>query len=66
MKTALTLLALCVPVLAIAHPDHSAETGFNLVHFLTDPFHLAAAALVASPFVVAVCWRRRGSSRSSR
>jgi len=53
---------LLLPGVSAAHPGHGAE--FGLLHYLTDPFHLAGAVLIAAAGVVLVALARRLSRRS--
>ena len=43
-KFAITIGALLIPGTAAAHPEHASGGDFGLVHFMTDPFHVALTA----------------------
>ena len=50
LKYAIAFTTLLVPGAASAHPNHVAGDDFGIVHYLTDPFHIAltvAAVLLA-------------------
>jgi len=40
-KLVITIGAVLIPGAAAAHPEHATSGDFGLVHFVTDPFHLA-------------------------
>ena len=66
-KLAITIGAVLIPGAAAAHPEHASGADFGLLHFLTDPFHVALTA-AAVLVLLAVRWSflRRGSmSRSA-
>ena len=48
------------PGIATAHPDHASSGAFGLVHYLSDPFHLALAGAFA---LVCLTLRRRAAQR---
>jgi len=57
-----------IPGVAAAHPDHFSGGGYGIVHFLTDPFHVAlsAAAILVLLAVRRSLLRTRVPSRSDR
>ena len=67
-KLVITIGAVLIPGAAAAHPEHSSGGGFGLVHFVTDPFHLALTATAVLLFLVArrSLVRSRSMSRSAR
>ena len=52
------VILLLLPRLAGAHPGHGAEVG--LQHFLTDPFHLIVASMIAFAVLVLGASKRSG------
>lgn len=49
------VLALIWPMIAAAHPGHGRDGGsFSLFHYLTEPLHLAVAAVLLGAVVVMV------------
>ena len=40
-RLVITIGAVLIPGAAVAHLDHATSGDFGLVHFVTDPFHLA-------------------------
>jgi hypothetical protein len=62
--TALAAWGIALPQLALAHPGHGLESG--IVHFLTDPFHLGTALVIAIVAMVAFRFRRVAERSRSR
>ena len=61
------LTATLVPALAHAHPDHAGSAAVGVVHYLSDPFHLATYAICATAAVVlGAAWQRKRSPVSER
>ena len=54
--------ALCFPTLCWAHPGHMTEQG--LLHYFTDPYHMAVAILLAGGSLAAVKLFRRREERA--
>lgn len=50
-RIAILILALLLPSVALAHPEHASGGDFGLVHLLTDPFHVALTAGAALAFL---------------
>jgi len=67
-KLAIAIAAVLIPGAAAAHPEHSSGGGFGLVHFVTDPFHLALTAATVLLFLAArrSLLRSRSMCRSAR
>lgn len=61
---ALAAGAVLLPGAAAAHPDHFSGGDFGIVHFLTDPFHVALGATAILAFLVVR--RSLGRSRALR
>ncbi len=40
-KLAIAIGAILIPGVAAAHPEHASGGNFGLVHYLSDPFHVA-------------------------
>ena len=54
-KIAITIGAFLVPGVAAAHPEHTSSWHFDVVHYLTDPFHVALTGAAVLLFL-AVRW----------
>lgn len=54
-KLLITIGAVLIPGGAAAHPQHASGGDFGLVHFVTDPFHVALTAAAVLLFL-AVRW----------
>ena len=67
-KLAITIGAVLIPGAAAAHPEHASGGDFGLVHFVTDPFHVAltAAAILLFLAVRRSFVQSRSMSRSAR
>ncbi len=67
-KLAIAIGAVLIPGAAVAHPGHASGGDFGLVHFLTDPFHVALTAAAVLLFLVVrrSLLRSRSMSRSAR
>ena len=67
-KLVITIGAVLIPGAAAAHPEHASGGSFGLVHFMTDPFHLAltAAAVLLFLAVRRSVLRSRSMKRSAR
>ena len=67
-KLAITLGAVLIPRAAVAHPNHVSGGDLGLVHFVTDPFHVALTAAAALLFLALRRWlvRSPAMSRSAR
>ena len=67
-RFAISIGAFLIPGAAAAHPEHVSGGGFGLVHYLTDPFHVALLGVAALLCVVAgrSLVRSRAVSRSTR
>ncbi len=67
-KLAITIGADRIPVAEAAHPGHASSGDFGLVHFVTDPFHVAltAAAVLLFLAVRRSLFRHRSMSRTAR
>ncbi len=67
-KLVITIGSVLVPGAAGAHPEHASSGDFGLVHFLTDPFHVAltAGAILLLLTVRRSLLRSRSMSRSAR
>ena len=67
-KLVFTIGVVLIPSAAAAHPEHVSGGGFGLVHFVTDPFHVALTAAAVLLFLaVRRSLLRSGSmSRSAR
>ena len=50
-RIAISTLALLLPSVALAHPEHASGGDFGLIHLLTDPFHVALAVGAGLAFV---------------
>lgn len=58
----LAILGLALPVAAAAHPGHGLAGGSHAwLHYLSDPLHVAPAALALLAFAV---WRVRARVRA--
>ncbi len=59
-RSAISIVAALATTPASAHPDHSAGGTAGLVHYVTDPFHIATALLtIAAGVLVLAVWRAR-------
>jgi hypothetical protein len=58
--TTIAVLALLLPAVAHGHPGHGSGDPWGLVHHLTEPAHLAGAAVVAALLGVLFHLTRRG------
>jgi hypothetical protein len=59
-RFAISIVAALAPIPASAHPDHSAGGAVGLVHYLTDPFHVAASLVTIGAVVLVLgTWRAR-------
>ncbi len=67
-KIVITIGAVLIPGAAAAHPEHASGGDFGLVHFVTDPFHVAltAAAVLLFLAVRRSLLRSRSMNRSTR
>ncbi len=54
-KLVITIGAVLIPGGAAAHPQHATGGDFGLVHFVTDPFHVALSGAAVLLFL-AVRW----------
>ena len=61
-SVSLVAAGILLPTASAAHPGHGPELG--LWHHLSDPFHLAAYALVVGVGVLAVTTLRRLARRA--
>ena len=50
-KLVITIGAVLIPGAAAAHPEHASGGDFGLVHFVTDPFHVALTAAAVLLFL---------------
>ena len=50
-KITVTIWAFLFPGVAAAHPEHTSGGHFDLVHYLTDPFHVALAGAAVLVFL---------------
>lgn len=57
MRAVLLSYLLLVPVLASAHPGHGQSNGYDSLHFLTAPEHLATLALAGTAVILALLMR---------
>ncbi len=62
-KIAILIIALLLPSMAAAHPQHASGGDHGLVHFLTDPFHIALTAGAVLLFVAARRWTEKRLAR---
>ena len=53
---------LLLPSFAAAHPGHGVDGGSTAMHYVTDPFHLAAWVLLIVAIVLATAWQRATKS----
>lgn len=51
-RIAMTIAAIFVPSVAAAHPEHFSAADFGIVHYLTDPFHVALTCAAVGLTVV--------------
>lgn len=58
-KIAITIGAVLVPGVGVAHPEHFSRGGFGVAHYLTDPFHVALGCAAVFFFVAALRFVRR-------
>lgn len=67
-KLAVAVGAVLMPGAAAAHPGNASGGDFGLVHFVTDPFHVAltAAAILLFLAVRRSLLRHRSMSRTAR
>ena len=67
-RLVLPIGSLLFAVPASAHPDHVAGGAVELLHYVTDPFHLATGVLAmgAGALLLAVWRARRGRSVAAR
>jgi len=67
-RLAIAISAVLVPGVAAAHPDHTGGGDYGLVHFVTDPFHLAmtSAAVLLYFAVRRSLVRSRATNRDRR
>ncbi len=67
-KLVITIGAVLIPGAAAAHPEHGSGGDFGLVHFVTDPFHVAltAAAVLLSLAVRRSLLRSRSIASRTR
>lgn len=61
-KIAIIFAGVPVPGIAVAHPEHASGGGFGLIHFLTDPFHVA---LLCAAFLICMALLRTALRRQS-
>ena len=64
-RITILIVAIFLPGVAAAHPQHASGGDFGLVHFLTDPFHvgLTIGAALAFLAVRRLALRRRALNR---
>ena len=62
------IVAILLPGVAAAHPQHASGGDFGLSHFLTDPFHIALTIGAALAFLAVrrLVLRRRTPDRLHR
>ncbi len=67
-KLAIAIGAVLIPAAAAAHPGHASGGDFGLVHFVTDPFHVALTAAAVLLFLALrrLFVRSRSMRRSAR
>jgi len=67
-KLVITIGAVLIPGAAAAHPEHASGGDFGLVHFVTNPYHVALTAAAVLLFLAArrSLLRSRSMSRSAR
>ncbi len=67
-KLVIAIGAVLIPCAAAAHPEHASAGDFGLVHFVTDPFHVAltAAAVLLFLAIRRSLFRHRSMNRSAR
>lgn len=58
-KLAIAIGAILFPSVAAAHPEHAAGGSFGLVHYLSDPFHVALTGAAILLMVGVWQWRFR-------
>lgn len=58
---------LCTPLISIAHPGHGEHGGYTITHYITEPTHAIATALVLFVAIVFVrnLRRKRQSNENS-
>jgi hypothetical protein len=50
--------SILTPIAASAHPGHAGSTGVGLVHYVSDPLHIATGVLgIGAVLLIAVVWR---------
>ncbi len=49
-----SLLAVCAPLMTMAHPGHGDTDGYTITHYFREPVHLAALAIGVVAAVVYV------------
>lgn len=68
-RITILIVAILIPGVAAAHPQHASGGDFGLVHFLTDPFHVGLTIGAALAFLAVrsfVLDRRRALKRPGR
>lgn len=66
-KTALLIVGVLLPGVALAHPEHVSGAGVGLLHYVTDPFHVGLAALaIGVALMTRPLLRRHARRRTSR
>ncbi len=67
-KLAIAIGVVLIPSAAAAHPGHTSGGDFGLVHFVTDPFHVALTAPAVLLFLAVrrSLFRHRSMSRTAR
>ncbi len=62
----LSLLALLVPITALAHSGHGALSGQELAHYLTSPAHVGPVLVLVACVAFFYLRNRKGSESRSR
>ena len=62
-KLVITIGAVLISGGAAAHPEHATGDDFGLVHFVTDPLHVALSGAAILLFLAVRWWHLRNRSK---
>jgi membrane protein DedA with SNARE-associated domain len=57
----MSIAAVLLPVLIMAHPGHGDTDGYSIIHYLVEPIHAIATIGVVFAAIVYIRWQRKKS-----